>query len=194
MSSDRYQDTREGYYGPDGEFYPASSQSSKAYSDNETLYPKRPSIQYTTEPYPGTELPSVQESDPEPVGYTGQMKFCKYCGKQIPEPAVICSHCGCQVDEIKQAPIQGTVITNNTTNYNTTYSNTAYTAVSLGGKPKNKWVSFFLCLFGGGFGLHRFYEGKIRSGLLWLFTGGLFGVGTIVDLILILLKSNPYYV
>lgn len=30
-------------------------------------------------------------------------------------------------------------------------------------------------------GLHRLYMGRIGSGLLWLFTGGLCGIGTIVD-------------
>ena len=32
-------------------------------------------------------------------------------------------------------------------------------------------------------GFHRFYLGKIPTGLLWMFTGGLLGVGAIYDLI-----------
>jgi TM2 domain-containing membrane protein YozV len=38
-------------------------------------------------------------------------------------------------------------------------------------------------LFGFG-GLHRLYNGKIGTGILWLITGGLFGVGQVVDLFL----------
>lgn len=34
-------------------------------------------------------------------------------------------------------------------------------------------------------GLHRIYNGKIASGLLWLCTFGLFGVGQLIDLVLI---------
>ena len=57
---------------------------------------------------------------------------------------------------------------------------------------KNKWVAFFLCLFFGVFGIHKFYEGKILFGIVYLLTGGLFGIGYIVDLVILLFKPNPY--
>lgn len=60
--------------------------------------------------------------------------------------------------------------------------------------PKDKWISFLLCLFLGGIGAHKFYEGKIGMGILYLFTGGLFLIGAIIDLLIILTKPNPYYV
>ena len=58
---------------------------------------------------------------------------------------------------------------------------------------KSKWISFFLCLFVGVFGAHKFYEGRILLGILYLFTGGLFGVGVVVDLVILFFKPNPYY-
>lgn len=55
-------------------------------------------------------------------------------------------------------------------------------------KPETKvsssyilWLGCLLQLHG----LHRIYNGKIASGLLWLCTFGLFGVGQLVDLVLI---------
>lgn len=40
-------------------------------------------------------------------------------------------------------------------------------------------------MFLGFAGLHRIYNGKVKTGLLWLMTWGLFGVGQFVDLFLI---------
>ena len=57
---------------------------------------------------------------------------------------------------------------------------------------KNKWVAFFLCLFFGYLGAHKFYEGKVLFGVLYLLTGGLVGIGIFIDLIILLFKPNPY--
>ena len=51
---------------------------------------------------------------------------------------------------------------------------------------KSRLVSNLLCFFLGGLGIHRFYLGKIGTGILWLLTGGCLGIGTLVDFILIL--------
>lgn len=58
---------------------------------------------------------------------------------------------------------------------------------------KSKWVSFFLCLFFGCLGIHKFYENRVLLGIVYLFTGGLFSIGVIFDLIVLLFKPNPYY-
>ncbi len=41
---------------------------------------------------------------------------------------------------------------------------------------------FWLGCLTGACGLHRFYNGKIGTGLLWLFTFGLLGIGQLLDL------------
>ena len=57
---------------------------------------------------------------------------------------------------------------------------------------KNKWVAFFLCLFFGVFGAHKFYEGRVLLGILYLCTLGLAGLGVIIDLVILIFKPNPY--
>lgn len=115
-----------------------------------------------------------------------ETKFCKHCGAQIDADCMICPKCGKQVEELKAAKPENIVINNNNT--------AKVTATVVSGKAKRKWVAFFLCLFLGWLGIHRFYEGKIGTGIIWLLTVGLFGIGWIIDLILILLKPDPYYV
>ncbi len=60
-------------------------------------------------------------------------------------------------------------------------------------EPCNKWISLLLCFFVGYLGIHKFYEGRILLGIVYLCTGGIFMIGVIVDLIFLLFKPNPYY-
>lgn len=113
-------------------------------------------------------------------------KFCKYCGSKIPEDAVMCTYCGRQVEELKST--QSQVIINNTnTNVNSN--------INAGrGGVKNKWIALALCIFLGFLGAHKFYEGKILLGLVYLCTMGFFGLGIFLDFFSLLFKPNPYYV
>jgi TM2 domain-containing membrane protein YozV len=61
--------------------------------------------------------------------------------------------------------------------------------ISLGGQ-KSGVVAFFLALFLGMFGVHRFYTGHTKLGILYLCTAGVGGMGWIIDLLL--LSFNAY--
>jgi TM2 domain-containing membrane protein YozV len=61
----------------------------------------------------------------------------------------------------------------------------ASVAPAAGKSDKNKITALLLCIFLGGLGIHRFYVGKIGTGIVWLLTGGVFGIGWIVDIIMI---------
>ena len=54
---------------------------------------------------------------------------------------------------------------------------------------RSKWVTLILCFFFGVFGIHRFYVGKIGTGLLYFFTFGLAGFGWLIDMIMIITGS-----
>jgi TM2 domain-containing membrane protein YozV len=47
--------------------------------------------------------------------------------------------------------------------------------------PTDYNITWILLTFLGAFGIHRFYMGKIFTGILYLFTVGLFGLGILWD-------------
>ncbi len=55
-------------------------------------------------------------------------------------------------------------------------------------------VAYVLLLLGwfGFCGLHRFYLGRWVSGLVWLFTFGLLGIGQFIDLFFVPRMANDY--
>lgn len=88
------------------------------------------------------------------------MVFCRGCGKEIHESAVSCPHCGAV-----QAAVAGAV------------------------SEKRILPAFLLCFFFGLLGIHRFYVGKVGTGILQIVTLGGLGIWTFIDLILIIIGS-----
>lgn len=137
----------------------------------------------------GKEISDKAISCPN-CGAVVKKKFCQHCGEQIDSECIICPKCGKQVGEL--IGNDKNIIINNSSSASAAASASATTKPVIHGKLKNKWVAFFLCLFT--FCGHKFYEGKIGMGILYLCTAGLFCIGWIIDLISLATKPNPYYV
>ena len=60
------------------------------------------------------------------------------------------------------------------------------TVTAVGASERRILPALLLCFFLGVFGAHRFYVGKIGTGILELLTLGGFGIWWLVDMILIL--------
>ena len=88
--------------------------------------------------------------------------FCKHCGNEVNDNAVVCVKCGCS---LKDEP---TGINNNT---------------------KEWLVVLLLCLFLGTLGVHRFYVGKTGTGIAQLLTCGGCGIWALIDFIMILVGT-----
>ena len=147
-----------------------------------------------------TNQQSQQSTTQDTAGNQNQFRpayetiFCNTCGSKIAKSAIQCPHCGAPVyqnQQQQQQQPQQIVINNTNTNAN---ANMNINGAVRGINPKNKWTAFLLCLFLGYFGAHKFYEGKIALGIVYIFTFGLFGIGWIIDLIALLFKPNPYFV
>lgn len=124
-----------------------------------------------------------------------ETKFCKECGQKIAKKAVICPHCGCQIEETVNATTATPQIVINNSNQNQNQNNNSNAGgVPFGARLRDKWVAFFLCVFLGYFGAHKFYEGNFGMGILYACTFGLFGFGWFFSAINLLGKPNPYYV
>lgn len=143
----------------------------------------------TTCPECGKEVSDKALSCPNCGTPLNDKKFCKHCGAQIDKDCVICPQCGKQVEQL--GGMDKNIIINNSSSATASATSSVVAPITYG-RAKNKWVSLLLCIFTicG----HKFYEGKIGMGIIYILTGGLFGIGWIVDIITIALKPNPYYI
>lgn len=100
--------------------------------------------------------------------------YCSRCGMKMDAGVSTCPRCAEPVDRGGQQasaayPVPGPV----------------GAAYDLDASPKSRLVMLLLCIFVGLPGVHRFYAGRIPTGVLWLCTGSLLGVGWLYDLVII---------
>lgn len=94
-------------------------------------------------------------------------KYCTNCGEIIDARAEICPKCG----------VRQPTIYNNTSKFSSEPSTR---------QTDERWlITLLLCAFLGGLGVHRFYAGKIGTGILMLVTLGGCGIWWLIDLIFI---------
>ncbi len=90
------------------------------------------------------------------------MKYCRDCGAEILDNAEICPKCGCR----QMSP--------------------RYSVYDANASERSRLTALLLCIFLGIFGIHRFYCGRIGSGIAMIFLGWLtLGIWPLIDLILI---------
>lgn len=89
-----------------------------------------------------------------------QLVYCTVCGNQIAATAATCPKCGAPNAMAKEQVSKKTMI-----------------------------AAALLCFFLGSLGIHRFYVGKIITGILMLLTLGGLGIWTIIDFVRIIVGS-----
>ena len=91
--------------------------------------------------------------------------YCNNCGRQF--EGNFCPNCGSSAQNAYSAQPQ------TQTRFNEQYSD------------RDWLVTLILSIVLGNLGAHRFYCGKIGTGIIWLLTGGCFFIGYIIDLVTI---------
>ena len=121
---------------------------------------------------------------------------CKHCGAEVGSEYRLCPYCKCEMEDPTKNNNQPTIIiqniidpnaiqTQNQAYGNQMYYNNDNTYPAKGNmcSQKNKTVALLLVLILGFFGAHRFYAGKVVTGIIWFLTGGLFLFGWFYDMI-----------
>ena len=109
--------------------------------------------------------------------YAPQKKFCTNCGAEVEAQDNFCRQCGKEIDNLPPPPTPQNF--------------------------KNKWIALLLCIFLGFLGAHKFYEGQIFMGIIYVAVFAVFVIFenifgffivVLMDFIEILFKKNIYYV
>lgn len=122
-----------------------------------------------------------------------ETKYCKHCGQIIDADCIICPKCGKQVEVLKADPTGGNIVINNNNNNTSSASASAFSGGYSGEiiSPKSWLTTLLLCFFLGGLGIHRFYVGKIGTGIIMLLLcwTGISLIWALVDFIMIILSK-----
>ena len=110
---------------------------------------------------------------------------CPRCGKSYYSNA--CPNCGYSALRAKSAQQMQPVRQESSVPPASAFVRSA--PVGFSASPKSRVVALILLLLVGWLGIHRFYVGKIGTGILYLLTFGFLGVGLLIDLILILVGT-----
>ena len=123
--------------------------------------------------------------------------YCASCGAKVKENSRFCEYCGTEMYRTGSKPDHAHSGQSSSSNGSTHYSSTVEVKVQQPeygqhGYPvsrKSRTITLLLWVFLGALGAHYFYAERIGMGILWLITGGFFGIGLIIDIILILTGS-----
>lgn len=120
-----------------------------------------------------------------------ETKFCKHCGQVIDADCVVCPKCGKQVEELKTSHPENIIINNNNNSSSSAAASANVSGSNSMVSPKSWLVTLLLCLFLGVIGGHRFYAGKIGTGIIMLLlcATGISAIWALIDLIMIILSK-----
>lgn len=112
-------------------------------------------------------------------------KACPICGREFQSHSLTCPICKCElISNSQQKPKTSRPV--NSVVPKEASQNHAISSIWTVENEKSyqkAQTTFLLCLFLGFLGIHRIYSKKFGTGILWLFTCGLFGIGWLIDLI-----------